>query len=113
MSRIRYEQVKDVAHKGHTHNGIDSQQINFNDLANIPRIVGIKEFPITGADGYILKDTHGFENTLLMQCSLGGEIIEIDMCMASNGDIEWKSTRNFTTNDVAKIVVVGIIRQSQ
>lgn len=113
MSRIRYEQVKDVAHKNHTHNGTDSQRISFNDLANIPRIVGMKEFPITGVEGYILKDTHGFENTLLMQCSMGGEIVEINMCMASNGDIEWKSNRNFTTNDVAKIVVVGIIRQAE
>ena len=111
MSRIRYEQVKDVSHKTHTHNGIDSQQISFNDLANLPRIVGVKEFSITGTNGYILKDNHGFENTLLMQGSMGGEVVEINLSTLSNGDIKWTSSYNFTTNDVAKIVVVGIIRQ--
>lgn len=112
MSRIRFEQVKDVAHKSHTHNGTDSQRISFNDLANLPRIVGVKEFPITGKRGVIAKDNHGFENTLLMQCSMGGEVVEIKLSTLSNGDIEWNSNHNFTTNDVAKIVVVGIIRQS-
>lgn len=112
MSRIRYEQVKDVAHKSHTHNGTDSPRIDFHELANIPRIVGMKEFDIIGTNGAIRKSVHGFDNTLMMQCTMGGTIVDIDLCMASNGDIEWKSNHIFTTNDVAKIIVVGILRQN-
>jgi hypothetical protein len=111
MSIIRYEQVKDVAHKNHTHNGVDSPKLDFNALANIPRIVGVKEFSITGTNGYISKETHGFENILLMQCSVGGVITGINLCTASNGDIEWYSNHNIIVNDNAKIIVVGILRQ--
>ena len=109
MSRLRYEQIKDVAHVSHVHDGLSGERINFYDLVNKPYINNAKHYvaDLVGVEGVVYKTTHNCGFTPIVQCVVGGEVVDIAITVDEAGDIYWEVNQEFTTTDDAKLYIYG------
>ena len=109
MSRLRYEQIKDVAHVSHIHDGLSGERINFYDLINKPYINNAKHYvaDLVGGEGVVYKTTHECGFTPIVQCVVGGEVVDIAITVDEAGDIYWEVNQEFTTTDDAKLYIYG------
>lgn len=108
MSKIRYEQIVGVAAQNHTHNGTNSQRIDYNDLTNRPTINNARQTiaRLVGSSGTILSTQHLCGNYPIVQCVQDGQIIEIDIAI-SGGDIYWASNEEFHQDGEVYMYILG------
>ena len=108
MSRLRFEQIKDVSHISHVHDGLNGEKINYFDILNRPVINNCKHYVanIQGTNGVVYKTTHRCGSTPLIQCVYGTEVVDIDIVIV-DGDIYWDSNINITSASNCYLSIYG------
>ena len=108
MSRIRFEQIKNVSHVSHVHDGLNGERINFYDLVNRPVINNCKHYvaSIQGTGGVVYKTMHECGLTPLVQCVYGTEVVDVSIKVV-DGDIYWESNINITNADGCYLSIYG------
>ena len=108
MSRLRFEQIKDVSHISHVHDGLNGEKINYYDLLNRPVINNCKHYVanIQGTNGVVYKTTHNCGSTPLVQCVYATEVVEVDISIV-DGDIYWKSNINISSVSNCYLSIYG------
>ena len=100
----------------HNHDGDNSERVDYNDLLNLPSIseaVTYVSEKLTGGSGNIAMTTHLCGYAPTVYCVKGTKVIEIYFEINYNtGNVHWEADPEFTTDDNARIVMIGALQQS-
>ena len=100
----------------HTHNGSNSERVDYNDLLNLPAISEAARYvsgQLTGGSGDIAMATHGCGYSPVVYCVKGKEVIEIYFEINySTGNVHWEADPAFTASDDVHIIMVGALGKS-
>lgn len=117
MSKLRYEQLLDVARDNHIHSGLETEKINYYDIDNLPFIneTGQYVVQITGTEGGVSNQEHKCGKNPIVQCVVGGEVADVTIRIlqdsvsgtANGGDVLWYSNVEFTDADNAILIIYG------